>query len=205
MNTCVPSSPEPCIVEEDTLRVKCPRLTSRFVFSTLYNHQSRTHIKPVWCSGEVVVGVSRRFALRCTMLGAAMLVFRGVTAGSKAENRVSFRWMVPEAHRKTVENGLTYDGAVERAAVKGVVVWVFVGLVLLPYLVQAVIKLQRQLQFGGVVIDTRKDPLAIRVDKRLPRGLIVVIQPDGKVLFERDEVEDPEKLVRAVVKGLGGT
>src|SRR5687767_3196590 len=41
------------------------------------------------------------------------------------EKQVSFRWMVPEAHKKTVENDLTYEGKIEKAEeVKGIV-WVF--------------------------------------------------------------------------------
>jgi hypothetical protein len=66
------------------------------------------------------------------------------------------------------------------------------------------VKLQRQIQYGGIVIDTRKKPLDIRVEKRLPSGLIVVVQPDGKVQFERDDVEGPDKIIASIIKGLGG-
>lgn len=138
------------------------------------------------------------------MLMLTMLGFRETTAEAGEDERLSFRLMVPEAHRKTVENELTYEGEVKKAEGKGVVVWVFVGLALVPSLVQAVIKLQRQIQYGGIVIDTRKTPLDIRVDKRLPSGLIVVLQPDGKVQFERDEVEGPDKIIESIMKGLGG-
>ena len=148
--------------------------------------------------------VPRRRVLQYGVLASTLLVFRPIPAVSTDDQPISFRWRVPEAHKKTIESDLTYDGTVERADVKGIVVWVFVGLVLVPYLVQAVIKLQRQIQYGGIVIDTRKAPLDIRVDKRLPRGLIVVIHPDGKVQFERDEVDSPDAIIASIMKGLGG-
>jgi hypothetical protein len=133
-----------------------------------------------------------------------MLIFRQSTADQTSGTQIAFRWEVPEAHKKTVEDALTYDGTLEEPKeVKGVLV-VFVGLVLIPYLVQAVIKLQRQIQYGGIVIDTRKKPLDIHVDKRLPSGLIVVVQPDGKVQFERDEVEGPDKIIASIMQGIGG-
>ena len=138
------------------------------------------------------------------MLMMTMLGFRETTAEAGEDERLPFRLMVPEAHKKTVENELTYEGEVKKAEGKGAIVWVFVGLTLVPSLVQAVIKLQRQIQYGGIVIDTRKEPLDIRVDKQLPSGLIVVVQPDGKVQFERDEVEGPDKIVESIMKGLGG-
>ena len=148
--------------------------------------------------------VSRRFVLECAVLILTMLEFRDTTAEAGEGKRLSFRLMVPEAHKKTVESELAYEGTVKKAEGKGVVVWIFVGLALVPSLVQAVIKLQRQIQYGGIVIDVRKAPLDIRVDKRLPSGLIVVLQPDGKVQFERDEVEGPDKIIESIMKGLGG-
>jgi hypothetical protein len=130
--------------------------------------------------------------------------FRATAAEAGKNERVSFRWMVPEAHKKTVESELAYEGEIQKAEGKGAVVWVFVGLALVPSLVQAVIKLQRQIQYGGIVIDARKAPLDIRVNKRLPSGLIVVLQPDGKVQFERDEVEGPDKIIELIMRGRGG-
>jgi hypothetical protein len=111
-----------------------------------------------------------------------LLGFRETAAAAVEDKHLSFSLTVPEAHKKTVENELVYE-EVKKAESKGVVVWVFLGLALAPAIVQAVIKLQR---------------------KRLPSGLIVVLQPDGKVQFERDAVEGPEKIIEAIMKGLGG-
>jgi hypothetical protein len=132
-----------------------------------------------------------------------LLGFRETTAATGENKHLSFRLTVPEAHKKIVESELVYE-EVKKAESKGVVVWVFLGLALAPAIVQAVIKLQRQIQYGGIVIDAQKVPLDIRVDRRLPSGLIVVLQPDGKVQFERDAVEGPEKIIEAIMKGLGG-
>ena len=147
---------------------------------------------------------SRRLALWYVALASIKLVCRQAIAAPTNNKQIQFRWEVPKAHKQTVEEALTYEGTIEEPIeVKGALV-VFVGLVLLPYLAQAVIKLQRQIQYGGILIDTREKTLDIRIDKRLPRGLIIVVQPDGKVQFERDEVEGPEKLIVPITQGLGG-
>ncbi len=130
-------------------------------------------------------------------MGLAM-PFRDVWAAS--DEAIPFRWEVPEAHKKLVEASLVYEGEVEADKSKGVV-WIFVGLVLLPYLAQSVLKLIHQMKKGGIIIDARNSPVEIITDKSLPNGWIIVIQSDGKTVFERGEIENPGALVKLLLKG----
>jgi hypothetical protein len=147
----------------------------------------------------------RRFLLRVVVVGAAagFASSTRVLAANADETPQSLRWRVPVAHVETVKNNLRFDGSVtnEKDA-KGIpLMFVFVGTVLLPYLADAVLALRREIVHGGVVIDTRGPEIVIENDKRLDSGVIVVITPDGTVLYERSDIEAPTELVAALLKG----
>lgn len=126
----------------------------------------------------------------------------GLAEGSD-QTVTQIRWRVPVAHLDTVRSNLHFEGTVtNHTDEKGVpLTFVFVGLVLLPYLAEAVLALRREIVYGGVVIDTRGAEIAIDHDKRLDSGVIVVVTRRGADFYERDDIHDPTELIAALLKG----
>lgn len=151
--------------------------------------------------------LNRRVILGSLVLAttAIMSILVYAPAGnSKSEDQPkAFRWRVPKAHFETVKNELRFDGDVRHETnAKGVpLVFIFVGIVLLPYLANAVLALRREIVYGGIVIDTRGSEIIINNDKRLDAGVLLVISPSGTKFYEKDEIGDPTELVAALLKG----
>lgn len=154
--------------------------------------------------------IGRRDALRtlvCSVAVGAVLTRASGAWAHAAEpdgERVAFEWRVPAAEVGIVRNNLRYEGKeTPQTDSRGVpVLIIFVGLTLLPYLANAVLALQRQITYGGVVVDTRSEPVKITHDKALDAGVILIIGKDGTKVVERDEITDPAKLVEALGKAL---
>jgi len=140
--------------------------------------------------GAIVAGISIRVIL--PPLGSA---------ATAEETPQGFRWRVPVAHLETVKDNLRFEGTVAEEEVRGVMVFIFVGAELLPYLADAVLALRREIVYGGVVIDTRGPEIVIENDKRLDSGVIVVVTPNGSDFYERDDIEAPTELIAALLKG----
>ena len=152
--------------------------------------------------------ITRRHLLKSVALGAVSISFwpyllRAATASENNGPR-EFRWRVPKVHSETVSNELRFEGEVltEKDA-KGVpLVFIYVGVVLIPYLAKAVLALRREIVYGGVIIDTRGKKIDIDTDKSLAGGVIIIVTSDGTQLYERDEIADPKELVSELMKGL---
>lgn len=155
--------------------------------------------------------VSRRDAVRtlaCAAWAPLVLGRVAVAAAGAAESSdqpVAFEWRVPANQVEIVRNNLAYEGQ-ERPQTDGrgvPVLVVFVGLALLAYLAKAVLALQRQIAYGGVLVDTRADPVRITHDKALDAGVILIVGKDGTQIIERNEITDPAQLIEALGKALG--
>src|SRR5512132_3741381 len=123
-----------------------------------------------------------------------------IRAQAESGQKVSFRWRVPTAHYQTVENGLIFDGNIEEERdTKGLpLVFVFVGVALLPSLVDAVLTLRRKLVQPGLRIDARGTVIKIDIDSTLPRGTILVVDNSGAKLYEPDQLTDPAELTKVL-------
>jgi hypothetical protein len=156
-------------------------------------------------NGAKVMGTTRRqIVLR--LLASISMVVNLQTAAVGAEGKsgsaaVPFEWQVPENQVTIVRNSLgPYRG---QESVRGdgrtlPPIVVFAGATLLVYLAKAILSLQRQLTYGGVVIDARAPTLQIRHDKALDAGAIVVVGIDGTKVFDREDSADPATLVDAI-------
>ncbi len=159
--------------------------------------------------------VDRRAFIRgmvCAALAAPLVVVHGRCARAQAPSqqpetgeRVSFRWRVPSAHYETVQSALRFDGTVENERdSKGLpLVMIFVGVALLPSLVDAILTLRRKLVQPGLKIDTRGPEIKIDVDSNLPRGTILIVDGAGAKLYEPDQFSDPAKLAEALLAAKG--
>lgn len=154
----------------------------------------------------------RRWFLRSLVAAGVAVPFvvsglplRRLLAAEDTPGPVKFRWRVPVVHKRTVEESLRYEGTVEEEQdKKGVFVFVFVGVVLLPYLAKSVLELTRQVEHGGVIVDACGEEVDIATDKRMPSGMVVVRSCEGAdVKVHRDEIEAPSQLAGFIEKALG--
>ena len=117
----------------------------------------------------------RKFVKNCLWVFVGSVVCTPWTYGkesSRDNDAILFRWRVPEAHKAMVDKTLRFQGQAEpEKDQKGVLVWIFVGLVLLPDLAKAIYELIQGMEKGGVKIDTRGGKFDIDTDKSLPPGM----------------------------------
>ena len=149
--------------------------------------------------------VTRRSLIRNgLLLGVGMLLApRWVDGGTSSndDRQYSFRWHVPEAHKEEVEKTLRFKGeSAPEKDNKGIVVWIFVGLVLLPDLAKAIYNLVQGMKKGGVRIDTRGGKFEIDTDKSLPIGMVAVASDAGTDLYERDDLSTSSELAGVLLK-----
>ena len=151
--------------------------------------------------------INRRALLKKLVFGLIGLNFLSRRTSAQEvsgdERELNFQWRVPQAHLETVKNELRFNGEIkEEQGTKGGWIFVFIGVVLIPYLAKAVLALRREIIHGGIVIDTRGDKINIDTDKSLPGGVIVMVSKESTEIFERNEISDPTELVSALMKGL---
>ena len=149
--------------------------------------------------------ITRRSLVRNGLvLGLGMLLPPGWVFGettSKDEKSYVFRWHVPGAHKEEIEQTLKFKGqATQEKDTKGIVVWIFVGLVLLPDLAKAIYNLVQGMKKGGVRIDTRGGKFEIDTDKSLPVGMVAVASDAGTDLYERDDLSTSSELAGVLLK-----
>lgn len=116
--------------------------------------------------------------------------------------KVEFSWRVSKAHQEIVEKKLKFDGNItpEKDA-KGAIL-VFVGVAMLPSLVDAILNLRDKLVRPGITIDTRGKKILIQTDSNLPGGSILLVDKDGSKLLEKGAIPSPAALVRAIESAL---
>jgi hypothetical protein len=151
------------------------------------------------------MGVTRRHLISGMLASISTVVSLQTAAngdqGISGAVTVHFEWRVPENQVTIVQNSLGhYQG---HQSVRGggrtiPLIVVFVGATLLVYLVKAVLSFQRQLTYGGVVIDARTPTLQISHDKALDAGTIVIVDIGGTKVFDREDISDPATLIDAI-------
>ena len=152
----------------------------------------------------------RRNVLRtivCSVVGLAVLKRTTVALArdeEPADQPVAFEWWVPAAQVDIVRKNLEYQGQeTPQTDSRGVpVLVVFGGLAFIAYLARAILALQRQIAYGGVVVDTRSEVVKITHDKALDAGVILIVSKDGTKIVERDEITDPAKLIEVMTKAI---
>lgn len=132
----------------------------------------------------------------------ASAVFVTVTKGDACadhseDQTMQFEWYIPVNQAELVRKSLVYDGneLLQREG-RGAPLMIFIGVVLLTYLAQALLAFQRQIKYGGVIVDTRSDPIKITYDKALDAGVIIVVGRDQNTIIQRNHAVDPETIVR---------
>jgi hypothetical protein len=75
------------------------------------------------------------------------------------------------------------------------ILFIIVGTIAVPLVVQMVREALRQIYYGGVLIDTRTKPTSVSSDPRIPANMVFVIDADGKMnRFTSDQLS-PDLLV----------
>ena len=123
-----------------------------------------------------------------------------------ADEAISFRWNVPAVYFQAVKDSLVFDGTIEQDGdTKGapLLVAVFVGVVMLPALADAVLTVRRRLVQPGIKIDARGSEIKIEVDPSLPRGMILLVDGSGAKLYEPDQLSAPADLAKAIATAVG--
>lgn len=111
---------------------------------------------------------------------------------------VSFRWRVPIAQSGIVKNHLKFTGKIDTEHdEKGLpLVFIFLGVALLPDLVNEILILRQKLVQPGLKIDARGDEIKIDVDPDLPRGTILLVDKSGAKIYEPDQMSTPTELIK---------
>lgn len=141
--------------------------------------------------------VNRR-QFHMVLLSTALAGRLARAADDATDNAVEFSWIVNEAHHDFVESILSQKGEVTKTQdtdTKGGLVVVFSGLIALPYLADALLKLRDRLVRPGLKIDARGKKILIEIDPILPHGYILLVDNAGSHLFAPSEIKDPAEMI----------
>lgn len=120
------------------------------------------------------------------------------------EDRLRIRWHLRGDKIKAVRKSMSFDGEVipdpESATdTRGLpILYYVVGVVLIPYLADAVLEVYRDIKYGGLVICPRDGEVSIRNDPRIDGGTIIVCDDNGIEIFNQRNIKDPTELIRAL-------
>ncbi|GJL61947.1 MAG: hypothetical protein NPIRA04_06010 [Nitrospirales bacterium] len=149
--------------------------------------------------------MTRRCFLKSSLLVIMWTMVNPLWVRSKTSSidtrLIPFRWRVPEVHKEEVEKTLRFEGkTTTEKDTKGLMTWVFVGLILLPDLAKSIYDFVQGMEKGGVKIDTREGKFDIDTDKSLPPGMVALASDEGTELYERDELSTSDELVSILLK-----
>jgi hypothetical protein len=74
------------------------------------------------------------------------------------------------------------------------IIFIIVGAMTIPVVLQMIRETLRQTYYGGVVIDMRSQPPSITSDLKIPGGMVFVIDPAGKTDRYTNDQLSPELL-----------
>jgi hypothetical protein len=119
--------------------------------------------------------------------------------------KVAFRWRVPIAQSEIVKNTLKFNGNIETEQdKKGLpLVFIFIGVSLLPSLVDAILTLRQKLVQPGLKIDARGSEIKIDVDPNLPRATVLLVDKSGAKIYEPDQLSTPTELIKVLTDAKG--
>jgi hypothetical protein len=146
----------------------------------------------------------RRRDLLVGFVAVTGFVVTGSRRVEPAEGRLRIRWHLPRDKVKVVRKSLRFDGDVipdtESATdTKGLPFLYYVlGVVLIPYLADAVLEVYRDYKFGGLVVRVGDDEVLIGNDPRIDGGTIVILDDNGIEIFNQRNIEDPTELIKAL-------
>lgn len=134
--------------------------------------------------------IARRQCL--ALIASTMWVNKRVFA--EGDESVEFSWRVGDAHREFLTTQLKVEPT-QPEDEKGLFIFIFAGIVALPYLADAVLKLRDRLVTPGIKIDARGKKILIETDSTLPKGHILLVDKSGGKLYPPGEIKDPTTLV----------
>jgi hypothetical protein len=144
-------------------------------------------------------GLARREFLAVAGCVSFCLCSLGRVSWSKADNERKIYWEVPAELADVVAPNLPMEGV--NADRQGGPLVIFAGLVLIPYLANAIYDFWQKMYSGGIVIDARGAELIIKSDSNLPGNTILLVGKNGEKLYQRSEIPDQEVLA-SLLKGL---
>lgn len=116
--------------------------------------------------------------------------------------QVAFSWRVSGAHQNIVKKTLKFDGTIKPDEDAKGAIYLFVGVAMLPSLVDAILNLRAKLVRPGIIIDTREREIKIETSSTLPAGSILLVDKNGSSLMEKGEIPNPVGLESAIESAL---
>lgn len=117
-------------------------------------------------------------------------------------HNVEFLWRVSTAHQEIVKDSLKFKGDMRPDKNAKGAIYIFVGIAMLPALVDSILNLREKLVKPGITIDTRGSEILIETDANLPGGAILLVDKDGSKLMEKKEAPSPAALINAIEAAL---
>jgi hypothetical protein len=80
------------------------------------------------------------------------------------------------------------------------IIFVIVGAIAVPVVLQMIREALRQIYYGGVMIDVRSQPPTVTSDLRIPANMVFVIDRDGKTIRYTSDQLSPD-ILASMLKG----
>lgn len=126
-----------------------------------------------------------------------------------AEAEVDFVWEMPQRYGRRAAEHLGWRPETVRRSPNdegsrgGPLLVVIAGVIALVWLAQAIIRLRREIRYGGIIVQDNGRRLSIRNDPRLPGNLIVIRDRNGVTIRELGGNVTTDELIRFLPRNGG--
>ncbi len=130
--------------------------------------------------------------------------FSNKLAYTNEDTSVKIQWSVPREKVSEVKEQLDFNGEIigDESTVedsKGLpLIYIFVGVVSLGYLSEILLKVYRDVRYGGIIIYSEDNKLIIDNDFRLPSGTIIITQGDNIKVFQDKNKPETTEVINAL-------
>jgi hypothetical protein len=160
--------------------------------------------KPRWCGAAMLT--RRAFHIGTLSLGASVF---SVTVRGQPADAITIRIRLDDSVRQSipplVQRNLIIEPDQSDEAKELVrrsppsravpIIFIVVGAMSIPLIVQMMREALRQVYYGGVLIDMRKQPVTVTSDPQIPANMIFMIDAEGKTTRFTSDQLSPELLI----------
>lgn len=161
-----------------------------------------------WSRRTTLVAIAALFAPRIFPSAAVAQVAAPVPAQS-GQAQVEYEWEMPRRYGSAAAKHLRVGPESIRRSPNdddsrgGPLLVIIAGVIALVWLAEAILRLRREIRYGGIIVEDRGTRLRIRNDPRLPGRVIIIKDKNGVTVKELSGGVTTGELINALPRTAG--
>jgi hypothetical protein len=153
--------------------------------------------------------MTRRTLVAALLASVPYLSFNTACGGAEADAKAKFVWRLPSSRIGVAKEylGENLNQEIDKSSeddTRGLPLLVIISAIaLLPELAEAVVRVYRDYEEGGVLITSKDGALQISTDRRLPPDLVIVKSDQGTTVYQskHPSADDLLSPMKSILKG----